>query len=111
MGRVNAETRNGLRVSTTGGLGDFARAAVYTPGARSVIALTAADSGSAPSRIVPRLDGGSVTLTADLADVIVTEYGAAVVRGKSARERAEALIAVADPRQRGHLASVLRERY
>jgi 4-hydroxybutyrate CoA-transferase len=105
MGQVNAEMKGELRVSATGGLGDFARAAVYASGARSVIALTAADSGSTPTRIVPRLNGGSVTLTADLADIVVTEHGAAVLRGKSPRERADALIAVADPRQRDWLTS------
>ena len=57
--------------------------------------------------VVPRLDGRSVTLTADLADIVVTEYGTAVPRGKSPLERAEALIAVADPQQRERLADSL----
>lgn len=107
MGRVNAEIREGRRVSSTGGLGDFARAAAYVPGGRSVIALAATANGGAASRIVPRLDVGAVTLTADLADIVVTEYGSAVLRGKRPRERALALIAIADPRHRDWLTDSL----
>jgi 4-hydroxybutyrate CoA-transferase len=101
LGQVNAEFRDGHRVSTTGGLGDFARAAAYAPRARSIIALAASDGAS--SRIVPRLDD-AVTLTADLADIVVTEHGSAVLRGKSPPERAAAMIAVADPSHRDWLA-------
>lgn len=105
MGRANAEVRNGRRVSSTGGLGDFARAGAYVPGARSVIALAATADGGAASRVVPRLD--AVTLTADLADIVVTEHGSAVLRGKRPRERAEAMIAIAGPRHRDWLADSL----
>lgn len=106
MGRVNAEVIGGKRVSSTGGLGDFVRAAAYVPGGRSIIALAATADGAA-SRIVPRLDAGAVTLTADLADVVITEHGAAVLRGKRPRERAAALIAIADPRHRDWLTDSL----
>jgi 4-hydroxybutyrate CoA-transferase len=107
LGRVNAEVRDGRRVSSTGGLGDFARAAATVRGARSIIALAATADGGAISRIVPHLDAGAVTLTADLADIVVTEHGSAVLRGKRPRERAEALIAIADPRHRAQLAEHL----
>lgn len=107
MGRVNAEVRGGRRVSSTGGLGDFARAAAYVPRGRSIIALAATADGGAASRIVPRLDAGAVTLTADLADIVVTEHGAAVLRGKRPHDRAEALIAIADPRHRDWLTDSL----
>jgi acyl-CoA hydrolase len=107
MGRVNAEIRGGKRVSSTGGLGDFARAAAYVPGGRSIIALAGTADGGSVSRIVPRLDAGAVTLTADLADVVVTEHGTALLRGKRPRERAAALIAIADPRHRDWLTDSL----
>lgn len=107
MGRVNAEVRDGRRVSSTGGLGDFARAAAYGPGGRSVIALASTADGGAASRIVPRLDAGAVTLTADLADLVVTEHGSAVLRGKRPHERALALLAIADPRHRDWLTDSL----
>ena len=44
------------------------------------------------------LDPGSiVTSTRNDVDYVVTEYGAARLRGKSVRERAEALISIAHP--------------
>ena len=51
------------------------------------------------SRIVPVLEPGAGVVTSR-ADVhyVVTEYGIAYLHGKTLRERAEALIAIADPR-------------
>jgi len=104
MGRVNSEIRDGQRISSTGGLGDFVRAARYQAGARSIIALTATSNGGAVTRIVPQLQSPeSVTLTPDLADMVVTEFGVAELRGKRPKERAEALTAIADPRHRAEL--------
>lgn len=104
MGRVNSEIRDGHRISSTGGLGDFARAARYQEGARSIIALTATSNGGDVTRIVPQLPSPeSVTLTPDLADIVVTEFGVAELRGKMPKERAEALTAIADPRHRAEL--------
>jgi 4-hydroxybutyrate CoA-transferase len=104
MGRVNSEIRDGQRVSSTGGLGDFVRAARYQPGARSIIALTATSGGGEVTRIVPQLPSPeAVTLTPDLADIVVTEFGSAVLRGKRPRERAQALTAISDPRHRAAL--------
>ena len=50
------------------------------------------------SRIAPALDAGSaVTTSRNDVHYIVTEYGAAELRGKSIRERAKALIAITHP--------------
>jgi acyl-CoA hydrolase len=53
---------------------------------------------------VPVLDPGAGVVTSR-ADVhwVVTEYGAVNLHGKSLRQRAEALIAIADPRFRNGL--------
>jgi 4-hydroxybutyrate CoA-transferase len=103
MGRVNGEFRGGERVSSTGGLGDFVRAAVQCPGGHSIIALGATES-SGRSRIVAALPSpDAVTLTADLADVVVTEFGVAHLRGRTPRERAAALIEIAHPDHRDSL--------
>jgi acyl-CoA hydrolase len=58
----------------------------------------------AVSRIVPVLDPGAGVVTSR-ADVhyVVTEYGIAYLHGKTLRERAEALIAIADPQYQGEL--------
>ena len=56
------------------------------------------------SRIVGRLSRGSVVTTLkNTVDHVVTEYGVAQLRGRSIRERAAALIAIAHPDHRDWL--------
>jgi 4-hydroxybutyrate CoA-transferase len=104
-GQANAEMLAGRQVSGTGGLVDFVRSARMAKNGRSILALTATAAGGKASRIVPRLDAGSVVsaLRADV-DYVVTEFGAARLKDKSIDERAEALIAVAAPAFRQSLA-------
>ena len=50
------------------------------------------------SKIVAMLDAGAaVTTSRNDVDYIVTEYGIAALKGKTLRQRAEALIAIAHP--------------
>ena len=49
------------------------------------------------SRIVARLHEGTVTTPRSDADVVVTEWGAAQLRGQPLRERMRRLIAIAHP--------------
>ena len=50
------------------------------------------------SKIVPVLDEGSaVTTSRNDVDYVVTEYGIAHLTGKTLRQRAQALIAIAHP--------------
>ncbi len=108
LGQVNSEFLNGRRVSGTGGLADFVRAAHDSTNGRSIIALRSTAVQRSVSRIVSRLDpSAGVTLTADLADFVVTEHGVADLRGKDARARHESLIAVADPQFRDQLRAEL----
>lgn len=60
--------------------------------------------GERRSRIVPWFGPGAVITTPrHQVDVIVTEYGAAELEGKSIRERGEALAAIAHPEFRDEL--------
>jgi 4-hydroxybutyrate CoA-transferase len=91
-------------VAGIGGQFDFALGASRSAGGAAIIALPATGRSGAASRIVTRLGhGAAVTTPRFVADWVVTEYGAARLRGKGARERAAALIAVAHPRFRGEL--------
>lgn len=107
LGQVNSEFVGGRRVSSTGGLADFVRAGQVIEGARSIIALRSTARRGEQSRIVPRLTDG-VTVTADLADVVVTENGVADLRGLSAGRRARALIEIADERFRDQLLAAVK---
>jgi 4-hydroxybutyrate CoA-transferase len=104
-GQANAEMLDGRQVSGTGGLLDFVRGARLSKGGRSILALPSTVGGGGSSRIVPRLGAGDVVSCprAD-ADIVVTEHGIARLRDKSIEERAEALIAIADPAFRRDLA-------
>jgi acyl-CoA hydrolase len=53
--------------------------------------------GGTLSRIVASLSGGIVTTVRSDADIVVTEYGIAELRGRSVSERARQLTAIAHP--------------
>jgi 4-hydroxybutyrate CoA-transferase len=102
-GQVNAEAAGGVRISSAGGQADFMRAGHLSAGGAAVIAL-ASRTRTGASRIVRRLaDPHCVTTPSDDVDYVVTEYGVADLRGRSGRERRDALIAVAAPEARDGL--------
>ncbi len=103
-GQVTAESLGGRQVAGIGGQFDFVLGASRSRGGASIIALPSTGRAGAVSRIVPRLSpGAAVTTPRFLADWVVTEYGAAHLRGRGERERAAALVAVAHPRFREEL--------
>lgn len=108
FGQCNLEQAAGAMVSGAGGAPDFARAAARGQGL-STIALPATASRGARSRIVPRLEGGLVSLARHEVDVVVTEFGAADLRGLSVEARARALIDIAEPSFREGLARAWRD--
>lgn len=106
QGACNSEFMGGMQHSAAGGQLDFVRGAYGSKDGVSVIACRSTARGGTVSRIVPRLDGPVTTPRNDV-HWIVTEHGAADLRGKSLRERAELLIGLADPRFRDALARAL----
>jgi acyl-CoA hydrolase len=108
-GQVTAESLGVRQVAGIGGQFDFVLAASRSAGGASIIALPSTGGrGGAASRIVPRLaPGAAVTTPRYLADWVVTEHGAARLRGLSDKARATALIAVAHPRFRDDLERAL----
>jgi len=103
FGQVNLEWRGDRMVSGVGGAPDFIRAASRSPGGRSIIALPASAGGGRISRIVPRLTSPTASISRNDIDTVVTEFGAASLRHLSLDERAQALIAIADPRHQASL--------
>lgn len=102
-GQINAETVAGRQLSGVGGSLDYVETAYHSDGGLRITALAA--TAREASRIVPRLGEGSVvTVPRAMADVVVTEYGVATLTGLTLAERAEALIAIADPAHRDALA-------
>ena len=95
-GQVNAEQTGSSYVGGTGGQVDFVRAGARSPGGHAVIALPSTAKGGTISRIAVSLSGPVTTARSDV-DVIVTEFGAAELRGRSLAERTRRLIAIAHP--------------
>ncbi|MGR6999395.1 CoA transferase [Yinghuangia aomiensis] len=99
-GQVVAETAAGRVISGLGGSADFFDGAARSAGGLRVIALPSM-RGDRPS-IVHRHDPEDlVSIPHHGVDVVVTEHGAAWLQGKSQRQRALALLAIADPASRG----------
>ncbi|MEJ2457247.1 MAG: acetyl-CoA hydrolase/transferase C-terminal domain-containing protein [Novosphingobium sp.] len=105
-GACNSEHMLGHQYSGSGGQLDFVRGANASNGGISIIACRSTARDGAVSRIVPKLEGPVTTPRNDV-HWIVTEFGAANLRGKSLRERAEAMINLAHPRFRDELAKAL----
>lgn len=104
-GQVVADSIGYRLYSGVGGQMDFIRGAALAPGGIAIIALpsTAGSDGSV-SRIAPALrEGAGVVTTRAHVRTVVTEYGVAQLWGKSMRERAKALIAIAHPVHRDWL--------
>jgi acyl-CoA hydrolase len=103
-GQVCSDSLGTKPYSGFGGQLDFIRGAARSHGGVPIIALPATAMRGQVSRIVPVLDPGAGVVTSR-ADVhyVVTEHGIAYLHGKSLRERAEALIAIADPRFQAEL--------
>jgi len=96
-GQVNAEVAGSHYVGAVGGQVDFVRAGNLAPGGRSIIALPATARDGTVSRIVASLDGRPVTSLRSDADLVVTEWGVAELKGRTLAERARRMIAIADP--------------
>ena len=103
-GQVCADSIGTRPYSGFGGQMDFIRGASRSKGGVPIIALPSTAKKGTVSRIVPVLEpgGGVVTSRGDV-HYVVTEHGIAYLHGKTLRERAAALIAIADPRFQGEL--------
>ena len=102
-GQVCADSIGGRIYSGIGGQVDFIRGASRSNGGKAIIALPSTAKAGV-SRIVPRLkDGAGVVTSRGDINCVVTEYGVALLHGKSLRERAGELIAISHPAARDEL--------
>ncbi|MDP2855910.1 MAG: acetyl-CoA hydrolase/transferase C-terminal domain-containing protein, partial [bacterium] len=103
-GQIAAESIGSMMVSGTGGQLAFAIGAALSKGGRNVTVLASSAKNGKISKIVPRLESATVvTVPRTLADIVVTEYGIARLKGKTQRQRAEELINIAHPDFRAEL--------
>lgn len=110
-GQVCADSIGVKIYSGFGGQVDFIRGAAQSKGGKPIIALPATAKGGEISRIVPYLkQGAGVVTTRAGVHYVVTENGVAYLHGKNLRERARALIDIADPKFRAELEKEAKKR-
>ncbi len=110
-GQISAETMGTLQWSATGAQQETIRGAMLSPGGKSLVALHSSYYGRnekgekvLQSKIVPFFKPGTIVTTSrNDVDYIVTEYGAAWLRGASIRQRVKELIAISHPAFREEL--------
>lgn len=95
---VSDATEDGRVVSGVGGQFDFVEQAFALPGARSVIALNATRGSGRRLESNIRYSYGHTTIPRHRRDIVVTEYGAADLRGKSDADVVAAMLTISDSR-------------
>ena len=103
-GQVCSDSIGNQFYSGIGGQVDFLRGASRSKGGKPIIAISSTAKNGTISRIVPMLSPGAGVVTSrGLVRYVVTEHGVAYLHGKTIRERARALIQIADPKFRAEL--------
>jgi acyl-CoA hydrolase len=102
-GQVCADSIGTTLYSGIGGQVDFVRGAARSKGGKPIIAVPSTAKDGTVSRISPLLSGAGVVTSRGDVHYVVTEHGVAYLHGKTLRQRAEALIAIADPAFRDQL--------
>ena len=112
MGQVVSESIGLKQFSGVGGQVDYVRGASMSKGGKSIIAMPSTASKGKISRIVPLItEGSAVTTSRNDVHYVVTEYGIADLKGKTLKERAKALIAIAHPDFREELTEEFNKRF
>lgn len=105
--QVASEAAGSRQISGTGGQLDFIFASFRSKGGKGLICLSSTATlkdGSLVSRIKPTLSPATiVTVPRSIVYYVVTEYGIAMLKGKTTWQRAEALINIAHPDFRDEL--------
>ena len=109
LGQCGSESLGSVPFSGTGGQSDFVRAANRSRGGKAFIVVPSTARDDTVSRIVPMLSPGThVSTSKNDINYVVTEYGVAQLRGKSAKQRARELIGIAHPGFREELTAQAR---
>jgi acyl-CoA hydrolase len=104
LGQCGSESIGDLPYSGTGGQVDFVRAANRSKGGKAFIVVPSTAKDDTISRIVPVMSPGThLTTSKNDVNYVVTEYGVAQLRGKSAKQRAQELIGICHPNFRAEL--------
>lgn len=111
VGTICSESFGDVMRSGTGGQLDFVIGAYLSKGGRAINILPSTAKGGTISRIVPYpKQGARVTVPRHYAQYVVTEHGIANLTALDERERALALIDIADPKFKDELLEGAKQR-
>ncbi|MBI4288834.1 MAG: 4-hydroxybutyrate CoA-transferase [Chloroflexi bacterium] len=111
-GQITAEGLGTQIRSLAGGQIAFVFGAWLSKGGQSITVIPSTAQNGTISRIMPFLPQGTpVTVQRNMADYVVTEWGIAHIKGKTIRQRAQELIAVAHPDHRAELKKIADKRF
>jgi acyl-CoA hydrolase len=97
-GQICSESIGSRQYTGTGGASDFAYGAYHSRGGRGIIALPSTADDGRISRIAARLTPGAVvSISRNLTDYVVTEFGVARLRDRTVYQRVHDLIEIAHP--------------
>ena len=110
LGQCGSESLGYVPYSGTGGQADFVRAANRSRGGKAFIVLPSTAQNDRITRIVPTLAPGThMSTSKNDINYVVTEFGVAQLRGKSAKQRAQEMISIAHPDFRAELLEAARK--
>jgi acyl-CoA hydrolase len=110
LGQCGSESLGPVPYSGTGGQTDFVRAANRSRGGKAFIVLPSTAQNDRLTRIVPTLAPGThVSTGKNDINYVVTEFGVAQLRGKSAKQRAQEMISIAHPDFRAELTEAAKQ--
>jgi acyl-CoA hydrolase len=111
MGQVCADSIGKKQYSGVGGQMDFIRGAALAEHGKPIIALNSVTSKGESKIVVYLKHGAAITTTRAHVHYVITEYGIAYLYGKSLKQRAKALIAIAHPDHREALEKEVQEKF
>jgi acyl-CoA hydrolase len=106
FGQCYSEMTPGGLMSGPGGASDFARGVKVAGGLRIVALAATAAKGKITRIVAPGRGSGPASLSRFDTDIVVTEHGAADLRGIDHHERARALISIAAPEHQPELSDL-----
>ena len=109
-GRIGLYTGKGNLATGPAEVMDFLSGAELSEGGRSIFALTSRDPKGGPNILPSIADLPNQFSAFESIGAIVTEYGVAYLKGRTIRERAQALIDIAHPDDRAYLVQQAKER-
>ena len=109
-GRIGLYTGKGNMATGPAEVMDFLSGAELSEGGRSIFALTSRDPKGRPNILPSIADRPNQFSAFESIGAIVTEYGVAYLKGRTIRERAQALIDIAHPDDRADLVQKAKEK-